>query len=90
MEGKYGRLRQVSISAEGGEDKVVDVYAKWDDEEPLFLIRGQDKLALETLFAYACLARAHHCTSVAIAVEQYMQDMREWQRQHPDRMKLPD
>lgn len=90
MEGKYGRLRQVSVCAEGGETKIVDVYAPWEDDEPLFLIRGQDKLALDTLFAYACLARAHHCTSVAIAVEHQIKTTREWQRQHPERMKLPD
>jgi hypothetical protein len=90
MEGKYGRLRQVSVSAEDGRTKVVDTYAKWDDDEPLFLLRSTDHLAPFIVQLYAMLAHLFGLLAVGNGAQHQYWAMRKWQNDHPERVKLPD
>ena len=70
---------------------------QFQEDEPLFLIRAKDKLAPRTVRYYAQLCSFYGFTTKnrdliefgeqakRIAVE-----MEAWQRQNPDRVKLPD
>lgn len=78
MEGKYGRLR------------CADGETKWDDEEPLFLLRGQDRLAPMILRLYAQIAESHGRYDVYDGVMQQHDRMIRWQGEHQLRIKLPD
>ena len=75
-EGKYGR-----ITTERGDIP---------DDEPVFLIRAQDRVAVALLDRYAMLAEAagsppRHLTGTREAIERFVA----WQSEHPDRVKTP-
>ncbi len=57
------------------------------DDEPVFVLRAQDALALPALEAYVSLAGDHQH---AYAVEQRIASFVEFAEAHPERMKLPD
>jgi hypothetical protein len=83
MEGKYGRLRRVTES-------IVVCEGPWDDDEPLFLVRSQDKLAPFFLMLYATLAGILGLQTIVAGVWAQRQAVLDWQAAHPERVKLPD
>lgn len=72
------------------------------EDEPLFLLRGQDKLAPAAIFAYAdeleCTAsddgvapdEALRRRELANEAEAAALAIERWQLEHPDRTKMPD
>lgn len=61
------------------------------DDEPVFVLRAQDKLAIETLGAWIAAAlRDGVPMEKAKAAYDHLIDIRRWQAEHPDRVKLPD
>ena len=57
------------------------------DDEPLFVLRAQDKHALAILGAYhAFTENLQHKADVLLVIK----DFQEFERKHPDRMKIPD
>lgn len=59
-------------------------------DEPIFILRGRDNLAVKTLEVYAMLSETADCTDyhvrgVAEAVERF----RKFREEHPERMKQP-
>lgn len=61
------------------------------DTEPVFLLRGQDRKAPFVIDAYAQMCEESDMDpdfvrSLRVAAEQ----MRTWQQDHPERVKLPD
>lgn len=87
MDSKYGRL--------------VAERKDIPDDEPLFLLRGQDALAPGAVENYAEMVRATLRTVMDGNTAQRVQDfaddcnnvaaaMRMWQAAHPDRVKFPD
>lgn len=60
-------------------------------DEPLFLLRGQDKAAPAAVRCYRDHARtAGAGSSLRIGVASAAEAMRKWQRSHPERVKVPD
>lgn len=59
-------------------------------DEPLFIIRAQDKLAPAAIRAYARLLREKKLTKAATAVGKYAREVEAWQKAHKERVKLPD
>ena len=66
---KYGRIDIARIGA----------------EEPIFILRAQDRLALATIEMYRSLA-ASHGAPVAASVEKQLEAFRSWK----GKKKLPD
>lgn len=70
----------------------VDHALTFPADEPLFLLRGQDEEAPGAVANYSDRVHlnpntpAEHRESVVRAYEQ----MRDWQDEHPDRVKVPD
>lgn len=89
-EGKYGPLRPVLVDRQPGSTEVTPLPAKWDDDEPLFLFRAQDQLSTHAVWAYYEVLRQHGLHKQAMAVENQWRAMVDWQRAHPDQVKLPD
>lgn len=78
MEGKYGRIN-------------VEHDPGIEEDEPLFLLRAQDKASVATLKSYRHHARDYgapvpHLVEVDLVIAAFV----EWQDAHPDRMKAPD
>ncbi len=69
LSGKYGRLDVPRIGA----------------EEPIFILRAQDKLAEPAIEMYRLLAASHGC-QLAQALDKEIDSFRQW----PGRKKLPD
>jgi hypothetical protein len=60
-------------------------------DEPLFLLRGQDKAAKGAINVYLDECEAIDCGHAHIeAVDTAKFDLVVWQENHPDRMKVPD
>lgn len=59
------------------------------DGEPVFLIRAQDKLALETLSNYFLKARESKAANIG-RVARIVEDMKKWQEENPGKVRLPD
>jgi len=57
------------------------------DDEPLFILRAQDRKALPVLLAYSMICdNIDHKASIKKTID----DFREFQAKNPDRMKEPD
>jgi hypothetical protein len=69
LSGKYGRLDIPRIG----------------EEEPVFILRAQDKLAEPTIEIYRILAASHDC-QIAEALEDEIKTFRQWQGSK----KMPD
>lgn len=69
ISGKYGKLHIPKIS----------------EEEPVFILRAQDQLAVPAIEMYQLLA-ASHGSSVAKSLEDEITSFRHWQ----GRKKIPD
>jgi hypothetical protein len=57
------------------------------DDEPIFIIRAKDRLAVRILTAYfSAIENPEHARAVAARLE----DFKRFAREHPERMKDPD
>lgn len=62
------------------------------EDEPIFILRGQDKAAWEAISHYADVTEIEYQTSaefngeIAIVLEEFMT----FKKENPDRMKVPD
>lgn len=101
---KYGRLfteadvRRLIAEAGGPPDNadadalLAEFDGTFPPDEPLFLLRGQDALAPDVLLVHGKWivgtdrVLANHRRAAWAAAD----GMREWQAQHPDRVKVPD
>ena len=60
------------------------------DDEPLFLVRARDRLALPLLRMYLELSRADACNDYHFAkLNRTISDFAEFAKNHPERMKQP-
>ena len=68
-----------------------ETWGKIPDDEPAFTLRAQDKLSRDVVEFWIHQARAHNVAheKIAAAVE-HLDDIERWQRDNPDRVKLPD
>lgn len=106
MEGKYGRLftegdvkKMLRLAVLEGAPSPEEQIAEFDRrgeltfpaDEPLFLLRGQDKAAPGTITGYLMCANAAGASiEHASAARKAGRAMAEWQAEHPDRVKVPD
>lgn len=71
---------------------LIKYLAKIPDDEPLFLLRAQDALGVKTVNDWA----AHAMNSGQVSGEKVNGAMNvgmamgDWQRAHPERVKMPD
>jgi hypothetical protein len=74
-------------------------YGKLDipgipDDEPVFVLRAKDKLAVRTLYKYEILAMSRGGSDIPQEfldnVTQVIDKFEEWAEKNPDKMKLPD
>jgi hypothetical protein len=98
---KYGRLftqRDVELIY-GLPDALARLVGELEQEgkltfpadEPLFLLRAQDKAALNTLACYLPEARDADASEDYIAAAGKVYDaFKTWRCEHPDRVKVPD
>jgi hypothetical protein len=60
------------------------------DDEPLFLLRARDHLAIDTLLAYRALSIRDNCTDYHLdGISDALHRFQEFKREHPERMKQP-
>ncbi len=77
VEGKYGRIRA---------DK-----KNFHPDEPVFLFRATDRLAPAAIIQYAIACREAGCSPEHVkACLEHAKRVQEWQRDHPELVKLPD
>jgi hypothetical protein len=57
---------------------------------PVFVLKAKDKLATSAIRAYHASCLRAGLTHQAKEVMKAHQEIRDWQRAHPDEMKLPD
>jgi len=70
-------------------DRIQDPENKIPEDEPVFLLRGQDTFAPELLLRWASKLRLHQGDSnMARMVEDHAQKMIEWQNKV--KVKIPD
>ncbi|HEY1301448.1 MAG TPA: hypothetical protein VGF07_13195 [Stellaceae bacterium] len=60
-----------------------------DDDEPLFILRAQDRLAAPLVRLWADLAHRLGCPK-ALEAHSLADEMERWGIAHPDRLKWPD
>lgn len=64
---------------------------KAGDDEPIFVLRGTDKLAPALIEHWAVLAELHGAReSKTEGAVGHAGEMRQWQAEHPDKVKWPD
>lgn len=70
-----------------------DTWNKIPDDEPVFILRGQDLLALEAVGRWVFDA-GRHASGVpkekVVAAQEHYNVMKHWQHDHPERCKIPD
>jgi len=60
------------------------------EDEPLFLLRGRDALALDVLRQYDLVARDNGCNDLHLAgIQQVIRKFAAFKVEHPERMKQP-
>ena len=62
------------------------------DDEPVFILRAQDRLAAETVAYWIWLAKCRgvNADKIRHAQLEHLEEMWVFQRSNPHRMKLPD
>lgn len=79
QEPKYGIRSGRIVSRESG--------APIPDDEPVFIFRAKDRLAVRILTAYfSAIENSEHARAVAARLE----DFKRFSREHPERMKDSD
>lgn len=77
---KYGKYGEVTTG-----------LGQFHHDEPIFLIRAQDRNAVETIQAYADICENDNCDSGFVgAVLDRAQEFSNWQSANPDLVKKPD
>lgn len=77
------------IHAREDYNRIQDPENKIPEDEPVFLLRGQDKFAPELLLRWAAKLRLNEGqVNMAIMVENHAQKMIEWQKKV--KIKTPD
>jgi hypothetical protein len=66
-------------------DRIQGPAGKIPDDEPMFLLRGQDECAAEAVHYYAWLCRQKGAFEVAAAADDHARAMQEWPTK-----KVPD
>lgn len=61
-----------------------------DDPMPVFVIKGQDRIAPGAVEAYHDLCVERGLAGQAAQVWQAAEEIRRWQARHPDRVKMPN
>lgn len=61
-----------------------------DNQMPVFVIKGKDRLALDTIRAYQALCTDHGLTEQAREVGKAYREVLDWQRWNPGALQLPD
>lgn len=75
LDGKYGKLDIPGIP----------------DDEPVFIIRGQDKAAVDAIISYGDHAGVQGATNeFCDSVTRRSDEFAEWQESHLDAVKVPD
>jgi len=60
------------------------------DDEPVFIIRGRDKLAVTTLLLYKAISEADGCNDWHFdLLNEEIKDFKKFREEHPERMKQP-
>jgi hypothetical protein len=60
------------------------------DDEPLFLLRGRDVLALELLGSYERISRSYLCNEYHLKkLKETIAGFIKFQKDYPERMKMP-
>lgn len=68
-----------------------DTWEKIPDDEPVFIIRGKDKLAPRVMLLWLDAARDAGVNEDKLArVGEHLAAVIEFQEQHPERCKIPD
>lgn len=71
--------------------RVVTERGSIPDDEPVFVLRAKDRLAIETLVAYRqAVVATQGDTAHAVVVETVIANFQEWRRANPDLVKDPD
>ena len=71
------------------------IYKKSNDEivpddEPLFLLRGRDVLAVQLLYAYLDISQGANCNPYHFfKLGETVGDFLKFRKEHPERMKIP-
>jgi len=61
------------------------------DDEPIWVLRGQDLCTPQTIRAWAAGANARGAPYAKVQeASRNADEIEQWQRDHPDRVKLPD
>lgn len=69
-------------------NRIQDPDKKIGEDEPVFLLRAQDRFAPVTIEIWAALVRQHGNAKLADQVEEFIKKMDEWQARNPT--KIPD
>lgn len=60
------------------------------DDEPVFLIRARDRLAIRALYAYQALSANDHCNDYHFEhLNKDIKAFEQFAKDHPERMKQP-
>jgi hypothetical protein len=71
--------------------QIQDPSGKIPEDEPVFLLRAQDQLAILTLREWCRWARYHNVDPHMVkAAEAQITRMQEWRKHHHKQVKLPD
>lgn len=66
-------------------NRIQDPEGKIPADEPVVLLRGQDKLAIEALEVYVMLCEQHQAEEVAAKIREHLKLMKAWPKK-----KVPD
>jgi len=72
--------------------KIVNVYNgnEIPEDEPLFIFRAKDRLAIKSLAHYFCSCVMDECTSEQVnSLANTIIEWAKWQKNNPDKMKQP-
>jgi hypothetical protein len=83
-------IEEVQGSLQNAQDLMMEKFFSETDPEPVFVFRAQDALVMSGITAYYSKCLIAGLKEHAAEVNKAMQEIREWQRRHPDRVKLPD
>lgn len=69
----------------------INTWLKVGEDEPVFILRGNDALAPATIQAWLDLAEDSDVNAEKVNfAEKHLQDIKEYQEKNPDKVKLPD
>lgn len=70
-------------------ERIIDVTGKIPDDEPVFLLRGQDQLFVDMLTYYSYrIKQGYGDFKLSTAIDEYMPEVKKWQDEHG--AKRPD